>query len=208
MSFAQPIKRKRDGEIVTVSQGPSVSQLQSPVDLEDEKEKQRMLKLLEESSTEPAMDVKKVKHMVKSLQDKISANEKLRAKYADSPENFMESESALDEELIQFRILSESPEHYPTVVSTGAGSSLISLLRHENLDISLEALQVFMELTDTETILNEQKSMILIVTLVFDSYLFWSISPPVSLPLRISIDWRTFHRFPHRMFASSRRNST
>lgn len=68
---------------------------------------------------------------------------------------FIDSEADLDAAIHQLKIFAQSPAiSYPQLIKTGATEQLISLLSHENTDISLDVVEVIEELTD-EDILDE-----------------------------------------------------
>jgi len=126
-------------------------------------------KLLEESEN---VDIEmltsdSLKKMLLGFEKKINKNQKLRMKYPDEPEKFMDSEVELHEELNALYALSASPELYPTFVQAGSLQSLLGMVAHENTDISLAAVGLLQELTDPETILeNEDTTMVLVDALL------------------------------------------
>lgn len=62
----------------------------------------------------------------------------------------MESEADLDADIKSLSILSEHPRLYPEFAELGCVGSLVSLLAHENADISIDAIEVIAELTDED----------------------------------------------------------
>eukprot|EP00967_Tisochrysis_lutea_P124019 scaffold207042_cov32-Tisochrysis_lutea.AAC.1 len=89
-----------------------------------------------------------MKSMVLAVEKRINENMTLRMKYPDSPDKFMESELELFSNLKRLRALATVPELYPTFVKTKCVPSLLSLLSHENSDISIEVVDLLHELTD------------------------------------------------------------
>lgn len=71
-------------------------------------------------------------------------------KYADQPERFMASEVDLDQCVQSFLQLINNPNQYPVFVEANAVSHLLSLLTHENTDISIDVVDLLQALTDTE----------------------------------------------------------
>jgi beta-catenin-like protein 1 len=124
------------------------------------KSKEDIARLLAEAekSEVPTLDATGVKKILLSLEKKITKNALLRAKHAGEPARFMESEIELDEELKRVRLLAAAPEHYPFLLGDSAGGtgvlkSLLGLLSHENVDISIDVLQLLEELTDSDNVL-------------------------------------------------------
>lgn len=63
---------------------------------------------------------------------------------------FMSSEADLDAEVKALSILSGHPELYEEFAKLGCVASLVSLLSHENTDISIDAIEIIGELTDED----------------------------------------------------------
>ena len=87
-----------------------------------------------------------------NLQKKIDKNGDMRARYADQPQRFIQSEADLDDELKGLSMLTEHPELYERFAKTEEGGleSLVNLLAHENTDIAIRTVQVLVELTDED----------------------------------------------------------
>lgn len=65
---------------------------------------------------------------------------------------FMESEADLDEEIKHLMAMTQAPQHYPVLVELNTVASILSLLTHENMDISIGAIELLKELTDEEVL--------------------------------------------------------
>ncbi|EFE35158.1 uncharacterized protein ARB_06115 [Trichophyton benhamiae CBS 112371] len=63
---------------------------------------------------------------------------------------FMASEADLDVEIKTLSILSEHPKLYNEFAELGCAGSLVSLLTHENTDISIDAIEILGELIDED----------------------------------------------------------
>ncbi|MCJ1350160.1 MAG: hypothetical protein MMC33_000141 [Icmadophila ericetorum] len=85
-----------------------------------------------------------------NFERKISKNTELRAKFEGDPQRFMGSEADLDAEIKALSILSEHSELYREFAQLGCVSSLVSLLAHENTDISIDAIEIISELIDED----------------------------------------------------------
>ena len=122
-------------------------------------------KLLEEADSADIelLTVESLKKLLLSFEKKISKNQKLRMKYPDEPEKFMDSEIELHEELNNLYALSASPELYPTFVQSGSVVSLLGMVAHENTDISLAAVGLLQELTEPETVAESEDTTIVLV---------------------------------------------
>lgn len=97
-----------------------------------------------------------------NFEKKINKNQKLRMKYPDQPDKFMESEIELYEEINNIYAVSASPELYPTLVESGSVISILGMIAHENTDISLTTIGLLQELTDPKTIFENEDAIQLI----------------------------------------------
>lgn len=106
-----------------------------------------------------------LKQMVMQLEKKINKNQEMRLKYADHPEQFMDSEVDLDDEIRKFNVISTTPVLFADFVRLGATASFMSLLCHDNEDISSDVLRLFVEYTsvDDSTSLEEIRYTALLV---------------------------------------------
>ena len=95
-------------------------------------------------------DISWLRKTALNFERKISRNAELRAKYEDEPQKFMKSEADLDDDIKALSILSEHPHLYPEFAKLGCVNSLVSLLSHENTDISIDAVEIISELTDED----------------------------------------------------------
>ncbi|TLS26664.1 hypothetical protein PpBr36_05450 [Pyricularia pennisetigena] len=82
-----------------------------------------------------------------ALEKKINRNAELRARHADDPAKFIDSEADLDAAVRNLGILAEHPSLYAEFARLGTAGSLTGLLAHDNTDIALAAVQIVAELT-------------------------------------------------------------
>ncbi|KAG0029596.1 hypothetical protein BGZ82_007832 [Podila clonocystis] len=101
---------------------------------------------------EETFDLGAVRKMILKFERSINKNQEMRVKYADDPAKFMESEADLDEEIKHLMALTQAPQHYPVLVELNTVASILSLLTHENMDISIDAIELIKELTDEEVL--------------------------------------------------------
>ncbi|KAF9305331.1 hypothetical protein BGZ74_010549 [Mortierella antarctica] len=101
---------------------------------------------------EETFDLGAVRKMILKFERSINKNQEMRVKYADDPAKFMESEADLDEEIKHLMALTQAPQHYPVLVELNTVASILSLLTHENMDISIDAIELLKELTDEEVL--------------------------------------------------------
>ncbi|KAG4305157.1 hypothetical protein PORY_001327 [Pneumocystis oryctolagi] len=112
------------------------------------------------------MDISSVKKLVLRLERAIAKNQELRIKYSENPEKFVSSEVDLNSEIKALSVLSGYPELYPEMVRLGCFNLLISLLSHDNADISVTVLELFDELIDDDIDYDENQIKLLINTLI------------------------------------------
>ncbi|KAJ1433677.1 Catenin-beta-like protein [Ochromonadaceae sp. CCMP2298] len=112
---------------------------------------ERMLEEAEASGIEQ-LDATSLKQLLLSLEKKITKNQKMRMKYADEAEKFMDSEIELHAEVENLFAVAASPELYPILVDAGAVDSILGLLAHENTDISIAIVNLIQEMTDADAV--------------------------------------------------------
>ncbi|CCG83061.1 Putative uncharacterized protein [Taphrina deformans PYCC 5710] len=104
-----------------------------------------------------SLDLSGLRKLAARFEKAITKNQKMRARYADEPTRFLESEVDLDQEIKNLNVLSEYPELLKDFVGMGCLESLISLFGHENSDIACSAIQVLDEITDEDTNASEEQ---------------------------------------------------
>ncbi|KAK2001554.1 DUF1716-domain-containing protein [Colletotrichum falcatum] len=104
----------------------------------------------EESTAPEKIDAAWVRKTALNFEKRITKNAELRAKFADDPQKFIESEADLDAAIKDLSILAEHPELYPQFVKLGCVASLVGLLAHENTDIAIDAVEIIGELIDED----------------------------------------------------------
>ena len=94
------------------------------------------------------LDAKSLTDMLVSLDKGIKANETMRVKYSD-PSKFMETELDLHGAVQDLHAIAASPELYPVLLNHGSSlDNLLSLLGHDNTDIVVAVLELFVEMSD------------------------------------------------------------
>ncbi|KAF9582965.1 hypothetical protein BGW38_010513 [Lunasporangiospora selenospora] len=101
---------------------------------------------------EERFDLHSVRKMILKFEKAINKNQDMRVKYPDEPTKFMESEMDLDEEIKHLMAMTQAPRYYPVMIELNTISSILSLLSHENPDISIDAIELLKELTDEEVL--------------------------------------------------------
>ncbi|KAH0543002.1 hypothetical protein FGG08_002610 [Glutinoglossum americanum] len=101
-------------------------------------------------TTSQKIDSVWLRKMALSFEKRISQNAELRAKFEDAPEKFMSSEADLNADIKALSILSEHSGLYAEFAKLGCVNSLVTLLSHENTDITIDVVEVIAELTDED----------------------------------------------------------
>ncbi|KAF0316664.1 Beta-catenin-like protein 1-like protein [Colletotrichum sp. SAR11_59] len=104
----------------------------------------------ENSATSEKIDAAWVRKAALNFEKRITKNAELRARFANEPQKFIESEADLDAAIKDLSILAEHPDLYPQFVKLGCVDSLAGLLTHENTDIAIDAVEIIGELTDED----------------------------------------------------------
>jgi peptidyl-prolyl isomerase F (cyclophilin D) len=129
-------------------------------------------RMLDETEEMEALDATAVKRMVLGLEKKLSKNHEMRMKFADQPPKFAESEIDLDDEIKKLHSLATAPELYPELVKCSAHRSMLELLKHENVDISIDLIDLLHDLFDPE-MLDEamEEAHVLVEALLAEDFL-------------------------------------
>ncbi|EPY52584.1 DUF1716 family protein [Schizosaccharomyces cryophilus OY26] len=117
---------------------------------EKEKESLQFLDQNEEKEEPVILTPNELKKKVVKLEKVLNQNQELRSKYPESPEKFIESEADLDEEIRSFNLLSEYPSLFPLFIKLGCVTTFLELMTHENADIMITVLDMFLELTNED----------------------------------------------------------
>ncbi|XP_047500332.1 beta-catenin-like protein 1 [Penaeus chinensis] len=107
-----------------------------------------------------------LKKMILSFEKRVLKNQELRIKFPDDPRKFMESEVELNDAVEELHVVATVPELYPVLVELGAVKSLLSLLSHDNTDISIATVDLLQEMTELEDIQEEEGAEALIDALL------------------------------------------
>ncbi|KAI9304043.1 Catenin-beta-like protein [Cunninghamella echinulata] len=109
-----------------------------------------LVEQFEDDEEENGINAASVKRMILKFEKAINKNQELRMRYADDPTKFMDSEADLDEEIKNLLVLTQAPHLYEELVKLNSVASLVSLLSHENTDISIDAIDLINELLDED----------------------------------------------------------
>jgi beta-catenin-like protein 1 len=101
-----------------------------------------------------AIDTNSLKKMILKFEKAVSKNQEMRAKFANDPQRFLQSEVDLDNAIKQLMIITVNPILLVHLVQLETLPSILSLLLHENTDIAISVIDLINELTD-EDALNE-----------------------------------------------------
>lgn len=128
----------------------------APRHLTAEEEMDAILQLVDEAPEVAEMDAEAARPILARFSKAVQKNQDLRARYPDAPTKFMESEIALDEACSALTPLSSSHACYPLLLEPQQGGEhtldtlCMLLLQHENIDVSIDALNLLHEMVDAE----------------------------------------------------------
>ncbi|KAH9502422.1 Beta-catenin-like protein 1 [Bulinus truncatus] len=132
-----------------------------------EEEKEKIRQMIEAEPDAEAMDETSFKKLLLQFEKRVYRNQEMRIKYPDLPEKFMESEIELNETIHEMHVMATVPEYYQILVDLRCVQSLLQLIAHENTDISIAVVDLIQELTDPDTLNeNEDTAMVLIDALL------------------------------------------
>ncbi|KAH7887699.1 Catenin-beta-like protein [Phlebopus sp. FC_14] len=125
-------------------------------------EQKQILSIFESAEGEGAQDepeevtIASIRRTLLRFERAVNKNQDQRSKHPDDPAKFIDSEADLDSAIKSLLPLAQSPTlSYPEIVRSGSISLFIGLLSHENIDIVIDVVEVFHELTD-EDVGNEE----------------------------------------------------
>jgi len=105
------------------------------------------------------MDPDTLAAALQALERAASRNQLQRARYPDEPSQFVSSEVEVDEKIQGLHPLAASPELFPQFVELGGVQTLLGLLSHQNVDLSIAAVRLLAELTDSEVLIAESTAV-------------------------------------------------
>lgn len=111
------------------------------------------------------LDESRLKKLLLNLERRYSENQKLRIKHAENPTKFAASETELFAALDELQSVATQPELYPILVTKNTSPLLISLLAHENTDISAKIIGMLQEFTDIDEAEQQDATELLIEAL-------------------------------------------
>lgn len=130
-----------------VSQGvEELDENELDLDLLDDLDEEAIAKLVESAPEAEKIDSAGVKRLMANFEKAFTENTKMREKYAEDPTQFLESEMALDQSLKDMQAIATAPEHYIELLKHGTHDSILSLLAHDNPDISIGAIDLLRDL--------------------------------------------------------------
>ncbi|KAG7449155.1 DUF1716-domain-containing protein [Guyanagaster necrorhizus] len=97
------------------------------------------------------LSISGIRRILLQFERAVNKNQDQRSKYPDDPTKFIDSEADLDSAIKSLLPLAQLPVlSYPEIVKSGAVALLVGLLSHENVDIVIDVVEVFHELTDED----------------------------------------------------------
>ncbi|KZW04240.1 DUF1716-domain-containing protein [Exidia glandulosa HHB12029] len=122
------------------------------------KEQKEILNIFEKAAgqdgvqDEGEMTPAHIRRLVLKFERAATKNQEQRAKHADDPAKFIDSEADLDSAIKALLPLAQAPARaYPELAKGGGAARLASLLSHENADIALDVVELIHELTDEDS---------------------------------------------------------
>jgi beta-catenin-like protein 1 len=125
---------------------------------EDQNEMKLLLEELEKKAAgSPFLELSKkgVQAASKSLENIYQQNIRKRTEFPDQPEQYMDSELALYEQLVALQALATDTQVYRYIKSSNLMSTLIQLLGHENTDICASVVSLLLEWIDPSLVADD-----------------------------------------------------
>ncbi|KAJ3317084.1 hypothetical protein HDV06_002085 [Boothiomyces sp. JEL0866] len=112
------------------------------------------------------IDLPILKKLVTAFNRALQKNTLQRSKYAGDPMKYIESEADLVEAIKNLTSISSAPELYPALIELDCLPNILSLLSHENTDISIQCVELLNELVDEDLAADEEGVDLLVQKLV------------------------------------------
>ncbi|KAF8529145.1 DUF1716-domain-containing protein [Hysterangium stoloniferum] len=120
-------------------------------------EQKKILNIFDDAGGEGVQDgfddlsIAGIRRLLLRFDRAVKKNQDQRSKYPDDPSKFIDSEADLDAAIKSLLPLAQAPRlAYPELVRSGAATTLVDLLSHENADIVIDVVEVIHELTDED----------------------------------------------------------
>ncbi|KAL8270333.1 hypothetical protein Esti_005768 [Eimeria stiedai] len=125
-------------------------------DLPDELDPSTVEKILEQADDVHIEEITEasIRRCAAQLERRVKKNQHDRIKFASNPEKWIKSEVDLDEEVKRWRQVAATPSLFPLLFESGAFDILTSLLSHANTDLAIDAVEVFSELTEADSVMD------------------------------------------------------
>ncbi|GAB5365653.1 hypothetical protein AAMO2058_001076400 [Amorphochlora amoebiformis] len=135
--------------------------------MDGEGKQAKIMKMLEEADEIEELDAARLRMLVQNFSKAIEKNVERRMKFADEPAKFMDSEVKVHTLLQELHGVAAAPELFPDFVRLKAVEPMLTLISHENTDISIEVVDLLKELTEPDMVSEEgQNAEILLDELV------------------------------------------
>jgi len=147
--------RPKEQEIRSVTSKDALPEEKSaPQDVQD------ILKLLDEMPEIPQLDKAQLEALISKFHRTLRKNTQMRSLYPEEPNKFMESELELNDAIQTLHQAATSPELYPVIVAQGCVNDFKELLAHENTDVTVSAIHLLRELTESDSFDQEDDTIL------------------------------------------------
>ncbi|KAL8431437.1 hypothetical protein ACSSS7_005266 [Eimeria intestinalis] len=138
-------------------------------DLPDELDPSTVEKILEQADEVHIEEITEasIRRCAAQLERRVKKNQHDRIKFASNPEKWIKSEVDLDEEVKRWTQVAASPSLFPLLFESGAFDILTSLLSHANTDLAIDAVEVFSELTEADSVMDAPDPQAVVDQLIF-----------------------------------------
>ncbi|KAL8427448.1 hypothetical protein Efla_003895 [Eimeria flavescens] len=137
-------------------------------ELPDEVDASTVEKILEQADEVHIEEITEasIRRCAAQLERRLKKNQHDRIKFASNPEKWIKSEVDLDEEVKRWTQVAATPSLFPLLFESGAFDILTSLLSHANTDLAIDAVEVFSELTEADSVMEAPDPQAVISQLV------------------------------------------
>eukprot|EP01129_Flabellula_baltica_P016244 TRINITY_DN8564_c0_g1_i1.p1 TRINITY_DN8564_c0_g1~~TRINITY_DN8564_c0_g1_i1.p1 ORF type:complete len:552 (-),score=170.65 TRINITY_DN8564_c0_g1_i1:21-1676(-) len=116
----------------------------------DDLDLDKIAMIVDQADAVEELDSVSMKRLLVAFERAVQENQKMRGKYPNNPERFVDSEVDLDDAIKSLNTIATAHHLYPEFLRLNAHDTLLELLDHFNTDIVIDVIKLLQELTETE----------------------------------------------------------
>jgi len=103
-------------------------------------------------------DLSSMQALLVSFEKRITLNLQQRSKFMNEPEKFMNSEVDLSVDISRLSAAAANPELLSMIIQSDSIKSILGCVTHDNVDISIQAIKLLLEITEPSNLLEVEEN--------------------------------------------------